>query len=265
MSDQSHNPNPSHSSSSNHSSNHRVKALLFDIDGTCCDTDVFHRQVFREILQPFNIHCDDEFYNSRISGQSNRNLHSMLVPELSAEEAMRLFEDKEAAFRRISRHSLKPLKGLIEFMQRCRSKGCLIAAVSNAPKLNVEMMLNLFGLSTEGQSLNGPNGTSGVNGSIDTIVLGDDCTHSKPHPEPYQVAMRRLNVHPNECIVFEDSSSGVKAGVAAGCRTVGVLTTKSEKEMIELGCCAAIDDYTRIDVEAFVELKEPFVNKQQTN
>lgn len=243
-------------------SNHAVKALLFDVDGTMADTDIFHRQVFKEILKPFGIDCDDEYYNSKISGQSNRNLHQLLVPHLSHDEAVQLFVDKESAFRYASKQHLKPLKGLIQFMQKCRSRGILIAAVTNAPKPNVEMMLELFGLATHGQAI-GASGVNGPNGRLDTVVLGDDCTHSKPHPEAYQVAMKRLGVHPNECFVFEDSASGVKAGVAAGCKVVGVTTTKSESEMKELGCVAAIDDYTQIDIDAFLDTMDNFIIKPQ--
>ena len=48
-----------------------LKAILFDVDGTMADTDVFHRRVFKEILQPFGIECSDQFYNDHISGKEN--------------------------------------------------------------------------------------------------------------------------------------------------------------------------------------------------
>jgi len=236
----------------------RLKALLFDIDGTLADTDIYHRQVFKEILQPLNIECDDHYYNTHISGKANRDLHKELVPHLDEPAATKFFEDKETAFREAARQNLKPLSGLIQLMQRCREQGIKIATVSNAPKPNVEMMLQLFGLATEGQPI-GAAGTHGPNGVLDTCVLGDDCQFSKPHPEPYFIGMKRLNVKPEECIVFEDSSSGVKAGVSAGCYTVGVMTTKTESQMREMGANAVIDNYDEIDVDAMINKMTDFV------
>ena len=69
----------------------RLKALLFDVDGTMADTEVFHRRVHEEMLRRFGIECDDAFFHSRISGRANSQLHSQLVPHLSQQEADQLF------------------------------------------------------------------------------------------------------------------------------------------------------------------------------
>jgi len=59
---------------------------------------------------------------------------------------------------------------------------------------------------------------------IDVIVTGDDeaVRNGKPAPDIYVEAARRLNVHPTECLVFEDALSGVKSGKSAGCYVVAV-------------------------------------------
>jgi len=59
---------------------------------------------------------------------------------------------------------------------------------------------------------------------IDVIVTGDDVAvrNGKPAPDIYLEAARRLNVHPTECLVFEDALSGVKSGKSAGCYVVAV-------------------------------------------
>ena len=54
------------------------------------------------------------------------------------------------------------------------------------------------------------------------LVTAYDITHGKPNPEPYQKGAANLGLSPTDCIVFEDAPSGVKAGVAAGARVVGV-------------------------------------------
>lgn len=59
---------------------------------------------------------------------------------------------------------------------------------------------------------------------IKTIVAGDDpvVKNGKPAPDIYLEAARRINVKPEECIVFEDSMTGVRAAKAAGCFVVAV-------------------------------------------
>jgi HAD superfamily hydrolase (TIGR01509 family) len=59
-------------------------------------------------------------------------------------------------------------------------------------------------------------------GSFSAVVAGDDVRHGKPHPEPYLEAARRLGVDPADCIALEDSPTGVRSAVAAGCVTFGI-------------------------------------------
>jgi beta-phosphoglucomutase-like phosphatase (HAD superfamily) len=57
---------------------------------------------------------------------------------------------------------------------------------------------------------------------FDVIVAGDEVTNGKPHPEPYLTAADQLSVDPRQCVVIEDSNTGVQAGTAAGAYVVAV-------------------------------------------
>jgi sugar-phosphatase len=57
------------------------------------------------------------------------------------------------------------------------------------------------------------------------LISANMVTRGKPDPEPYLLGAQRLGVAAGDCLVLEDAPSGVKAGVAAGCRVVGVLGT----------------------------------------
>lgn len=59
-------------------------------------------------------------------------------------------------------------------------------------------------------------------GAFRTAVTGDEVTNGKPHPEPYLLAASLVDAHPDECIAIEDSPTGVRSAVAAGCRTIAV-------------------------------------------
>ena len=82
---------------------------------------------------------------------------------------------------------------------------------------------------------------------IKTIVAGDDpnVLNGKPSPDIYLEAARRLNVHPKECLVFEDALSGVRSGKAAGCFVVGIPDSRftiEEKQSFLQEADAVLDD-----------------------
>lgn len=59
-------------------------------------------------------------------------------------------------------------------------------------------------------------------GSFTVSVTGDEVTRGKPHPEPYLLAAERLGVRPQDCVAIEDSPTGTRSALAAGCRVLGV-------------------------------------------
>jgi sugar-phosphatase len=63
------------------------------------------------------------------------------------------------------------------------------------------------------------------------LVTADQVTRGKPHPEPFLAGAALLGVAPRECVVFEDSSSGAKAGRAAGCTVVATTFSHSAESL----------------------------------
>jgi HAD superfamily hydrolase (TIGR01509 family) len=58
---------------------------------------------------------------------------------------------------------------------------------------------------------------------FETLVCAEDYAKSKPDPEPYLTAAKRLGVAPEECLVFEDTAIGIQAATAAGMASVKIL------------------------------------------
>lgn len=67
-------------------------------------------------------------------------------------------------------------------------------------------------------------GTLGIRADFELIVTGDMVTHSKPHPEIYQLAAERLSLDPRLCLAVEDSPAGTASATAAGMTVVGIRT-----------------------------------------
>jgi sugar-phosphatase len=80
----------------------------------------------------------------------------------------------------------------------------------------------------------------------DRIISGDQVKKGKPDPEPYRRGAELLKARPEDCLVVEDAPSGVRAGVAAGCRVVGVLGTHRAEELREAGASWIVQSLTKV-------------------
>ncbi len=81
------------------------------------------------------------------------------------------------------------------------------------------------------------------------IVNGHQVSNPKPHPEIYLRVADELGITPAECVVFEDSYTGVSAGLAAGMRVVGIATTHNDLAGVSL----AVADFNDPALEAWLQ------------
>nr|XP_023875151.1 haloacid dehalogenase-like hydrolase domain-containing protein Sgpp isoform X2 [Quercus suber] len=225
-----------------------LQAILFDIDGTLCDSDPTHYNAFREMLQEigFNggVPITEEFFIKNISGKHNEELCGVLLPNWDLQRARKFMDDKEAFFRRLASEHLEPVKGLNKLCKWIEERGLKRAAVTNAERSNAELLISALGLSD----------------FFEVVVLANDCERQKPFPDPYLRALQVLEVSPKHTFVFEDSVSGVKAGVAAGMPVVGMGLRNPEKSLADAGASFVINDFN--DPKLWTALEE-LVNKEK--
>jgi HAD superfamily hydrolase (TIGR01509 family) len=195
------------------------KALLFDIDGTLADTDALHLQAFNLVLGPRGHVFDHGRFTRELQGFSNASIGERFLANESPDRQTAIMEQKEAAFRNLVSGQVKPTPGLMALLERADQAGIPMVAVTNAPRLNAEMLL--CGL--------------GIMHRFKAIVIGDELPHGKPHPMPYLEGLRAVNAAPDLSLAFEDSRSGVKSASAAGIATVGIRTSLSDADMMEAG------------------------------
>lgn len=82
---------------------------------------------------------------------------------------------------------LKPLNGLDKVRKWVENHGLKRAAVTNAPRPNAELMLSILGLSD----------------FFDAVIIGGECEHAKPHPDPYLKGLEALKASKDHTFVFE--------------------------------------------------------------
>ena len=188
-----------------------IYACLFDMDGTLCDTDPLHHEVFSNLLLAHGknggVPIDDDFFHKHIAGRTNEDIFADLWPELSVPEREAMWEKKEEDFRALAASKLERLPGLTELLAWIDARGIRKVAVTNAPRPNAELMLRALGLEEY----------------FEHVVIGTECARAKPHPDPYLEGMRLVGAgDASRCVAFEDSPAGAAAAIAAGIPTVGV-------------------------------------------
>jgi len=85
----------------------------------------------------------------------------------------------------------------------------------------------------------------GLTDEFDAVVTRDDVEHGKPDPEMDLLVARELGVPPEECLIFEDSPAGVRAGLAAGMEVIAVTTALTRQKFRDtdvLDRCRVVDD-----------------------
>jgi HAD superfamily hydrolase (TIGR01509 family) len=88
-------------------------------------------------------------------------------------------------------------------------------------------------------------------GTFATVVTGDAVTVGKPHPEPYLTAAALLGVEPEQCLAVEDSNTGAKSAVAAGCT---VLVVPNHVPVLEGERRVFVDSLAGLDAEGLAGL-----------
>jgi HAD superfamily hydrolase (TIGR01509 family) len=203
------------------------KALLFDIDGTLADTDALHLAAFNQIFGPRGHVFDRARASKELMGFSNASIGERFLPEEPPERRLAIMDEKEAAFRNLVAGKISPLPGLMRLLARADQAGVPMVAVTNAPRLNAEMLLAGLGISDR----------------FKAIVIGDELAHGKPHPMPYQEGLRAVNAAPKLSLAFEDSRSGVRAASAAGIATIGIRTSLGHADLIEAGAFTTAENF----------------------
>jgi len=202
------------------------KALLFDLDGTLSNTDAVHFSNWIEVLRPYGIEVTRELYEERLSGRMDEEGVRDLLPDLSEEETGKLLEVEELRARQRA-SELGPLPGLRGLLEQGRRREVPLALVTNSNDEDAGEVLQPLGL----------------NGVFDPIIYPKDTGEDKPAALPYEEALERLGVSPEEAVAFEDSVTGATSAVAAGITTVGIASSHTPEELLEAGVELVVGDF----------------------
>jgi len=173
------------------------------------DSNPVHREAWAAYNRRFGLETT-EAMQERMYGRRNDDIvRDFYGDGLSPEEVAARGADKEELYRQMLGDRIDEIlvPGVRQFLERYRQVSMGLA--SNAERENIDFLLD----------------RAGLRGYFRAVVDGHQVRHPKPDPEIYLRTAKILNIAPVNCIVFEDSYSGVQAARAAGMRVVGVSTT----------------------------------------
>jgi HAD superfamily hydrolase (TIGR01509 family) len=204
--------------------------VIFDMDGVIVDSNPYHKISLKEFVSRYGHELSDEQLIKRIYGRTNREWLTELFGKLPEDQLAEYAGEKEALYRKLFYDDIKPVKGLVKFLDLLDDNKILRAIGTSAPRSNVDFTLER---------------TNTVR-YFPTILHDAFVTHSKPHPEIYLKSAEALGLPNSQCIVIEDSLSGVEAGQRAGSKVIGITTTHSREELSH--CDLIIDDFEDLTI-----------------
>lgn len=185
------------------------KAVIFDLDGVLCSTDTYHYRAWKALADRLNIPFD-QTVNTRLRGVSRMESLNIILEnsrqQYSEIEKEAFAAEKNAAYTRLLlQMTPNDLSAEVEeTLDALRDSGLLLAVGSSSR--NAKLILGRLGLDS----------------FFDAVADGTEIVRSKPDPEVFLMAARKLGVAPAEAVVVEDAPAGIAAAKAGGFYAVAI-------------------------------------------
>ena len=194
----------------------KYKAILFDMNGVLVDDEHLQEEAFRQTLSQINISLTSEDYIRFFIGKTDHKGFDDYLQSLNINRnADSLIIQKGEEYEKLASTGIEGYSGVEEFIEAATKQGVSLAVVTSSTKREAISVLAGLGLTHYFKS----------------IIAADDVKNGKPDPEGYIKGAASLSVNPSECIVIEDTPSGLKAAKAAHMFSVAVLNTHNPDEL----------------------------------
>jgi len=203
------------------------KAFLFDLNGTMIDDMPYHVKAWHRILNELGANITMERMKQECYGKNHELLERIFPGRFTEEEKNRMSLEKEKQYQKEFKPQLQLIKGLDDFLHQTHKAGIKMAIGSAAIMFNIDFVLD---------GLN-------IRHYFNALVSADNVTDSKPDPETWLKCAEKLNVAPEECLVFEDVPKGVEAAQNAGMDTVVITTMHRKEEFVNYKVLSFIENF----------------------
>jgi beta-phosphoglucomutase len=209
-----------------------LSAFIFDMDGVIVDSNPHHRLAWAAFNRRYGLETTEDMHRRMYGRRNDQIVRDFFGEHLPDDEVAARGFAKEVLYREMVAGRVENMivPGLRDFLEKHRDIPKAVA--SNAEPANVDFLL-------EG---------AGLRPYFRVVVDGHQVARPKPYPDIYLRAAGLLGLPPSECLVFEDSHSGVQAARAAGMQVVGLCTTEANLP----GTGLTIDNFTSGDLETWL-------------
>jgi HAD superfamily hydrolase (TIGR01509 family) len=217
-----------------------AQAVLFDMDGTLVDSEKLWDIGLRELAAQYGGALSDATRHATVGVATEQAVPMLLedlgVPLTETDSAKRLLTDRVI---QLFAMGLEWRPGARELIAAVRRAGLRTALVTNTERRLVDVALGSLSV-----------------GDFDAVICGDEVPHTKPHPAPYALAAAALGLAPGVCVAIEDSPSGVRSALAAGCAVVAV----PNEVPIDINATLIVTSLVDLDVSTLRALTDPAGN-----
>lgn len=185
-----------------------IQAIIFDLDGTLIDSELLWCKAMKQLVVSRGLEMTDSYATELVVGRAWSDIVVRLCSDYPSIQG-----DNEAIEQESLTH-YHALRGTTDIriassirLLEQLARRYPVVIVSGSTRRQVADAIALMG----------------VNGSLKFYLGSEDYPRGKPDPECFLLAARRLGVEPEDCLVFEDSTAGVRAAKAAGMRCIALL------------------------------------------
>ncbi|TEU19636.1 MAG: HAD family phosphatase [Anaerolineales bacterium] len=203
------------------------EAILFDMDGVIVDTYQSVTEFWQNLAEVYPVHLTQADFNQHVYGCPATHTLDFLFPHLNAGERHSVLA-KMADYE--TNLTYTGVKGAMAFLRTLKQQGIPTALVTSGAQWKVNEVINQLG----------------IDGMFTAQVTAGDIQRGKPQPECYLLAAQYLQKPPEQCIVFEDSISGVKAAVASGALCIGLGPSSMASPLLQAGARYIVPDFSSI-------------------
>lgn len=182
-----------------------IKAVIFDMDGTLLDSERIGLKAWEYVIDKYSLPFDLSLPYRSI-GLNYNSMKDLFLGELGKDFPFETYwKHTKQRFGEIEEESGIPVKqGFDKLCQYLK-----------ANKIGMYVATSTYHDSAAKELEH-----SGILGYFDGIIGGDEITKGKPDPEIFIKSAEKTGFEKSECLIVEDSSNGLRAGIASGMRTV---------------------------------------------